>query len=301
MSKLSKLRGGNAAPVALFTNDAESSVQSVFDRMLSNKPANAKPTPQKKAYTPSRFKIAQITEAEQKQGIATRTKRMVVLDDKFSFGMREHSLQGPDGKWTTERCISEWDSCALCSKDNVSVYDVAFLTVLDLTPWTKTNADGTTTEFAYTKRVLAVKKGDLAAFSGLLNVHGSFRGLVLDMTRGTAQKETASGKPTFVALLTEDELVEEFGSPEVLSENNKVIRPANDAIYPFAYERYYPVPSNMELQRKYGLAPRAGSDQEVVDNSPPFDIDDNVVYTLDLGETEDDRPLDLSTQLPDVF
>lgn len=288
MSKLSKLRGGNATPVALFSNDVEQSVQSVFDRMLSNKPATAKTFPAKKTFTPSRFRLAKGTE-----------KQLVILDEKFSFGMREHSLQGPDGKWTTERCISEWDSCPLCANSS-SVYDVAFLTVLDLTPWTKTNDDGTKTEFPYTKRVLAVKRGDMAAFSGLLNVHGSFRGLALNMTRGTGDKESASGKPTFVAQLTEDELVTEFGSEEVLSANGKVIRPANDGIYPFAYERFFSAPSRMDMQRKYGLSPRPGADDEGQDAGPPFDVD--TITTLDLNEqVVETAPLDLSTQLPDVF
>lgn len=287
MSKLSKLRG-SAAPVAVFADNAEKSVQSVFERMLSNKPAQNKTTPQKKTFTPSRFRVAKGT-----------TKRLVVLDDKFSFAMREHSLQGPDGKWTTERCISEWDSCPLCIKDGVSVSDVAFLTVLDLTPWTKTNADGTKTEYEYTKRVLAIKKASLPAFSGLLSLHGSFRGIVLDMTRGNGDKEAASGAPTYIAKLEEEDLINEFGSEELLSEAGKVIRPANDAIYPYPYERYYSVPSRMELQRKYGLGALPGSDDE--DNGPPFDVDDNIT-TIGLNEeVAEEGPLDLAVHLPDVY
>lgn len=284
MSALSKLRGGNSAPVQIFSANVESSVSNVFARMQSNKPANFTERPAKKLFTPSRFKIQQISEAEQAQGITTRTKQIVVLDDKFTFGMKEHSLQGPDGKWVTERCLSEWDTCPLCSRDNVSVYDVALLTVLDLTPWTKTNPDGTTTEYAYTKRVLAVKKGDLAAFSGLLNVHGSFRGLILNMTRGTAPKKTASGDPTFVGILTEDEMISEFGSAEVLSEKGNVIRPANDTIFPFNYDRFYPVPSRSELSRKYDIPARPGSVEEFTNNN-----DDDSVFVMDLSE-----------ELPDV-
>lgn len=281
MSKLSKLRGGNSAPVAIFSSNVESNVASVFERMQSNKPSAAKAFPQKKAYVPSRFKVGQITQAEQTQGITMKTKRLVVLDEKFSFGMREHSLQGADGKWVTERCVSEWESCPLCSKENVSVYDVVFLTVLDLTPWTKTNTDGTKTEYQYTKRVLAVKKNDLPAFSGLLNVHGSLRGLVLDMTRGAGPKESASGKPTYVTTLSDDDLIEEFGSEEVLSEKGTVIRPVNDAVFPFNYEKYFPVTSRSQLNNKYDIAPRPGSAEET---APWDDPAEDTVFTLDLSE-----------------
>lgn len=269
MSKLSKLRGGSA-PVKIFSENIDTSSASVFDRMLSNKPANAKVFPQKKKYVPSRFRCAK-----------GETKRIVLLDVKFTFGMREHSLQGADGKWTTERCISEWDTCPICST-SASVYDIALLTVLDLTPWTKKNDDGTTTEYAYTKRVLAVKKGDLAAFSGLLNVHGSFRGLVLDMTRGTGDKESAIGKPTYVATLSDEDLIEEFGSEEVLSEQGKVIRPANDAVNAFNYDRYYSAPSRSELSNKYDVPARPGSAEE----SAPWDEDDSI-QTIDLNELPD--------------
>lgn len=278
MSKLSKLRGGNSAPVQIFSQTVDSSVSNVFARMQSNKSANFTERPKKKLFTPSRFKIHQISQAEQDAGITTRTKQIVVLDERFTFGMKEHSLKGPDGKWTTERCLSEWDSCPLCNQENVSVYDVALLTVLDLDPWTKTHEDGTTTEYKFTKRVLAVKKGDLAAFSGLLDVHGSFRGLVLNMTRGTAQKETASGKPTFVMVLSEDELIEEFGSEEVLSEKGNVIRPANDNTFPFNYDKFYPVPSRAELSRKYNIGPRPGSVEETPEE------DDETIFVMDLGE-----------------
>lgn len=275
MSKLSKLRGGNAAPVAILSNNVESSVANVFERMQSQRTQTPKQFPAKKVYVPSRFRCQ-----------PGETKRLVVLDEKFSFGMREHSLQQADGKWTTERCISEWDSCPLCSRDNVSVYDVAMLTVLDLTPWTKTNADGTTTKYEYTKRVLAVKKGDLPSFSGLLNVHGSFRGLVLDMARGTGQKETASGKPTYVMTLSDDDLISEFGSEEVVSEKGNVIRPVNDSIFPFNYEKFFTVPTRGDLSRKYDIPARPGSVEE--EATAPWEADDDeAIVLLDLDELPD--------------
>src|SRR6476620_1253796 len=130
MSKLSKLRGGASAPVTILSNNVESSVSNVFARMQGQKAPSGSKFPAKKAYVPSRFRCQ-----------PSETKRLVILDEKFSFGMREHSLKGPDGKWTTERCISEWDTCPLCTKENVNVYDVALLTVNDLTPWSKTNQD----------------------------------------------------------------------------------------------------------------------------------------------------------------
>jgi hypothetical protein len=194
--------------------------------------------------------------------------------------MKEHSFQGPSGFYVTDRCISEWDTCPLCTKENVNTYDIVLLSVQDLTPWT-TKA-GELVE--NTKRELAVKKNDLVAFQGLIDIHGSLRGLVLDMTRGTGDKESANGKPTFVQKLTDDEMLEMFGHPAKMSEKGTVIVPENDAVNPWNYEKYHSVPSRADLAREYNVGPRPGS------------IDEDAVQ-------QNDEPvmlLDLSEALPDV-
>lgn len=288
MSKLSSIRGGGPK-VSAVADNVDNASKSIFARMTGGGNQNSQNNskyPPKKVYVPSRFRVAK-----------NETKRIIVLDEKFSFAMREHSLQGPDGKWTTERCIGEHDTCPLCSMQGVSnPADVALLTVLDLTPWSK-EVDGKIVKYEYTKRTLAVKRNDFAAFEALLNVHKSFRGLVLDMTRGNGDKESATGKPTYVATLTEDDLVMEFGTPEVLSEQGKVIRPANDVIYPFTYERHFILPSRMDLERKYGVAPRAGSMQET------YDEPTERLQTLNLAEaapTDENAPIDLSAMVDDI-
>jgi hypothetical protein len=254
MSKLASLRGNKAAPTQAFSTEVDKSINDVFARMQGLKTANQPSKyPEKKKYVPSRFRCEK-----------NETKRIVVLDEKFTFGMREHSFQNwnENGRWTTERCISEWDICPLCSKDNVNTYDIILVTVLDLTPWT--TKEGTTVE--YTKRVLGLKKNDLAAFQGLMGVHGSLRGLVLDMTRGNGEKESASGKPTYVSTLSEEDMLSEFGHEARLSDKGTVIVPANDSVNVWNYDKYFGVPSKSELIRKYGLPAIPGSVEESVTN-----------------------------------
>lgn len=266
MSKLAQLRG-SASNASVFAAEVDSTVSSIFARLQGQRSGYTKNSlPQKAKFVPSRFRCK-----------PNETKRIVVIDEKFTFGVTEHSLQGPDGKWTTERCIAAWDSCPLCGKDNVNTADAVLLTVLDLTPWE--TKDGQTVE--YSKRVLAVKKGDLAAFTGLMGVHGSLRGLVLDMTRGDSPKETAIGKPTFVQKLTDDDLVEMFGHPAKMSEKGTVIVPENDSVQPWNYDKYFTVPSRMDLARKYNIGPRPGSVEEEV-NEPAINL------------------LDLAEELPDI-
>lgn len=236
---------------------------SVFGRMQGIRSADGTSKfPAKKPYVPIRFRLKK-----------DETKQIVVLDENFTFGMREHSLQGLDGKWTTERCIAEWDACPLCQRANTNVYDILLLTCQDMTPWT--NKDGVTVN--YSKRELAVKKNDLPAFTALMNAKGSLRGIVLDMTRGNGEKESASGKPTFIDKLSEEDILAEFGHEARVSDKGTIIVAENDAAFPFNYEKYHTVPTRNELSRKYDIGPRPGSVEETIDQT-------EVVQLLELNE-----------------
>lgn len=226
-------------------------------------------TTTRKKYVPSRWRL--------KKG---ETKSFVIIDENFTFGMREHARKKPDGYWETVRCIADFDSCPMCAMPDNRPYDLVLLTVLDMTAWEK---DGVTYE--YTKRVLALKKGDYEKMQVIAQVNNNnLRGVMLDMTRGYGEKESANGSPSFVRKLTEDELVEAFGSPEKKYDSGFVL-PANNAIIPFDYATIFATPTRDELNEQLGLAPRPGSKAE--SEVPPW-------------EEEEVQTLDLSESLPDV-
>lgn len=268
MSKLSSLRGNGGNQAAIFSSNVEAPIASVFARMQGIKTPKASSTSTRKKYVPSRWRL--------KKG---ETKSLVILDENFTFGMREHARKKPDGFWETVRCISDYDSCPMCAMPDNRPYDLVLLTVLDLTPWEK---DGNT--FDYTKRVLALKKGDYEKMQVIAQVNGNnLRGIMLDMTRGYGEKESANGAPAFVRKLTEDELIEAFGSPEKKYDSGFVL-PANNAIIPFEYNVIFATPSRDEIAAHLGLAPRPGSKAE--SEVPPWE--------------EEVETLDLSEDLPDV-
>lgn len=264
MSKLNKLRG-ESNTAAIFSNNVDAPTASIFARMRGEKTAPPQFAERKK-YTPSRFKCGK-----------GETKSLIILDEIFTFAMREHVLKTREGKYTTERCIADWDSCPLCALPDNKASDVMLLTVLDLTPWEK---DGKS--FELTKRVLALKK---AVYQNIISIastqNNNLRGVMLDMTRGFGEKEPASGQPVFVRKLNEDELVEMFGTPEKVYESGFVL-PANNVIKVFDYESIYTTPTRDELATKIGAPPRPGSKAEAIDDKPPWD--EEVVNTVNLSE-----------------
>ena len=275
MSKLANLRGNNNnSQAAMFSNDVDTATKSIFARMRGEKsttPAN----PQRKKYTPSRFRVK-----------AGETKSLIILDTVFTHAHREHAVKGQNGFWSTKRCIADYDSCPVCALPDNRPADVVFLTVLDLTPWEK---DGKT--FDFTKRVLGLKKNDYESMQTIASTQGNnLRGVMLDMTRGHDKKESGVGKPTFVNKLSEDDLIEQFGSPEKVYPSGFVLA-ANNAIQIFNYSEIFEVPTRDELAAELGMAPRPGSKAEAAnmdeDNSPPWN-------------EEEIETLDLSAEYPDV-
>jgi uncharacterized protein YxjI len=269
MSKLSSLRK-NSGPVAVFSSDATKEAGAVFARMASNKPDYKNSKFEKKVFQPIRFKLK-----------ANETARLVILDERFTFGMREHNIKGPDGFWKTERCISDHEECPLCSISEQAPHDVALLSVLDLREYKNKNGETVT----YSKKVLPVKKNDLASFQGLLEIHGSLRGLVLSMHRGEGQMEAAIGKPTFVMKLTDDDLLEEFGHEARLNDKKDVvIVPANDSIQPWNYDKFYTIPTKSELRTKYNIVARPGSDEDNNSDDVPWEDEVKVLNLEELPE-----------------
>lgn len=276
MSKLANLRGNSTnTEAAIFSNNVDASTSAIFARFQGKKTPQQNRTSTKRKYTPSRFRVAK-----------GETKSMLILDEQFTFAMREHNHKDAQGRWQTIRCIADFDSCPVCALPDHRPHDVVLLTVLDLTPWSKVDEKtGKEVTYEFTKRVLALKSGDYKTMKAVASTSGNLRGLLLDMTRGYGEKESANGVPTFVNKLTEEQLIEMFGSPEKKYDSGFVL-PANNAIIPFDYASIFVAPSRAELADELGLAPRPGSKEELKeDETPPWEE----VEVLDLGE-----------ELPDV-
>lgn len=270
MSKLANIRANNnQSQGAIFSSNVDAPVANIFARIQGKKTAplpTATNNGQRKKYKPSKFYL--------KKG---DKKTLVIVDEQFTFAMREHNVKGADGFWKQHRCINDYDACPACGLPDNRPYDLAILTVLDLTPWEK---DGITHEF--TKRYMALKKGDYEKFQTIAQMQG-LRGVVLEMERGHEEKESANGKPTFINKLSEDDLIEAFGSPEKLYPSGFVLA-ANNAIVAFDYANIFTVPTRDELAAELGMAPRPGSKAETQaeDNTVPWD--ESEVETLDLSE-----------------
>lgn len=284
VKKLDKLRKDAPAPAAIFSNNVNSNVSEVFARVQSGKPATNQ---NKKKWKPSRFWCAK-----------GETKRLVILDDKISYAQAEHSVklyspENPKGEWQTERCIAAVDACPICSLPKHNPHDVVLLTVLDLTPWSYTDKEGNKVEKEFTKRELAIKTASFPLFQTLASSQGGeLRGLVLDMTRGNGDKEAAIGVPTFVMKMTEEDLVETFGHDEIKNDEGRVVKQANQDIMPFDYDKVHEFPSRAELARKYGIAPRPGSVEELAEDATETTTDDDPPFetSVDLMKLDEELP-----------
>jgi hypothetical protein len=271
LSKLNSLRGNTPNQgAAVFSSNVDTPIASIFARMQGQ--ATTTTSNNNRKYTPSVWRVGK-----------GETKRTVILDTEFTFGMREHSRQDATGKWTTERCIADYDSCPVCGLPNNKPHDVVVLTVLDLTPWEK---DGKS--FEYTKRVMKLKRGDYDKMKVIASMQG-LRGVVLDMTRGHEQKESANGQPTFVMKLTEEDLIESFGSPEKKYEKSGFVKPANADLIVFDYKSIYTPPTRDELAIKLGMSPRPGSKAELQqEEAVPWE--EETIQVIDLAEDLPDFP-----------
>jgi hypothetical protein len=130
---------------------------------------------------------------------------------------------------------------------------------------------------------MALKRNDYEKVQTIADMQG-LRGVLLECTRGHEEKESANGKPKFINKLTEDELIQEFGTPEKVYPSGFILA-ANNNLLPFNYEEIFTVPTRDELAAEVGLGPRPGSRAEQqLDETPPW-IEEDVVETVDLNES----------------
>lgn len=192
---------------------------------------------------------------------------LIILDnhiDDVPF-FYEHNLRG-DGKWNVhETCPREFDECPICTgkasqlTDNDGLgkesYYVMMMTGIDLTPWT----DKKGVVRPYSKFLVPVKTQGHGFFLRQADRNeGRLRGLHLLMSRD-AKTQAATGVPEFVQWHSEEEILAEFGHPEVKAQDGKVLKEANADCFPYPYAKLFPRPSGADLRKRYGGQAPAGS------------------------------------------
>jgi hypothetical protein len=128
---------------------------------------------------------------------------------------------------------------------------------MDLTPYT--NKQGVTVP--HSRKLLPVKAQQQPFFMRQFDRHQTLRGLQLLMSRDT--KQTAGiGNPEFVALHSEQDIIDTFGHDPVLAQDGKVLKERNADCFPFPYDKLFTKPSGEDLRQRYGGMAPAGSRQE---------------------------------------
>lgn len=221
-----------------------------------------------RGFMPLRFWLPQGEECE-----------VIILDDAFVADepgkggalIREHNLKDSEGKWGNfESCCADFAPCALCDKAGSDGFGVSttvvMLTALVLKPW---KSKKTGEEHAYSRMLLPVKLGQKEKFLELQRhaerEQGTMRGLYLVLKRGTGDQTVATGEPVMLDngklydLVSEEELVRDYGHPPVKNREGKVIKEANADLEPYDYEELFPRPDPDDLAARFGGRPVAGS------------------------------------------
>lgn len=185
---------------------------------------------------------------------------------KGLFNIFEHKLlitQGGQGRYVYETCINDSSICPLCDKYDAANrqmhdhYAVAFLTVLDLTGYTK--KDGTVV--APVKKLLPIKPSNLENIKEYLDMaiaeDGTTRGLKIRMKRGTDTTAAKIGEVVPMGkiayqVLSEDELLKTYGHPEQVGQSGTVWKKANEDLLVFDYESIFKPKTTDELAKLYG-------------------------------------------------
>lgn len=261
---------------------------------------DAKIEKKKKAgYMPLRFWL--------KQG---DSQDIIILDNSLedAFHIREHNLQGPDGKYGNfENCLLDsGEECPICKQYGEDSYLIAFLSVLVLKEWTSKK---TGEVHKYSKMLLPIKRNQFGKFVKIdalaQKQHGTLRGTFLVMEREEADKSSAIGEPqpledgTLFDHYSEEDLVSEFGHKAIKSREGKILKEENEDTKVFDYLKLFPEQSKEELEATHGIEsePTPGSDEEEkvefgeednMDMSPPEKSSDSSLAAIGaLADTEE--------------
>lgn len=184
------------------------------------------------------------------------TKEIIIVDEGITFARNEHACKNP----RTQHfdlflpCIAEVANCPVCATHpDKQPYFAAFLTIIDLTPYTDKTTDE---EVPFSKRLLEIKPMQQKKFMRLQQQHGTLRGMVLSMTRDT-KKDARIGNDIEYA---GERLSEEDLQTYVRIYTDRAGKEQEILGYePFNYEEIFPDMSEEQLRAICNGAPDPGS------------------------------------------
>lgn len=240
----------------------------------------------------------------------------VVLLDKTSndpYVSAQHRIKVyKNGRetWETVRCIEGLGlgECPLCQeagdgKGRVTRASVVVsMTAIDPRPKSYVNKNGKTVNLPF-QRVLVnlTAQAQRDVFARFYEKHGKknnnkMRGLLVEFKRGE-KKQGALGLPVIEnSFLSEEEIVERFGTPERVSEKDPSIVYAKQNMYiePFNYDEVLPVLKPDEIRAMYNLKSPFGSNKvEDEDENDMIEDDEVPQYKEDIpfdSDEEDEIP-----------
>ncbi len=166
--------------------------------------------------------------------------RKVILLDKEPFFFYEHHYENKPGVWGGFiRCRKEVGDCAACDVFKEGTY-MMMVTCIDLTPYK--NKEGKTIKRS--RMFLAVKSSMIPKYARLYKKHGSFRGLMLELTRDSNKEQSSGGSIEFIKKLTEDQIAA-YGT-----ELTKIPD----------YAKAFPMPTEEEMRKQLNVGRKAGKE-----------------------------------------
>lgn len=168
-----------------------------------------------------------------------------ILLDEQPFFMYEHDLgKDASGNKVYERCIKETGHCPLCSKTNREGYYVMMLTVLDKRGYTPKPGAKNAKPQKVVKRLMPVKQSQIPKFERMYKGNGgSFRGIQTHNVRD-GEKDSVIGNDIELTKVLSDTALAKYGE--------ELTTPVN-------YEEAFPMRSEEELKKMYGVSGPAGS------------------------------------------
>lgn len=196
---------------------------------------------------------------------AGETRRAIILDARIAnFSIVEHEIWDKStNRYKHFSCTKEIEgTCPLC-KDNHKRSRVMFLTILELLDTPVTSKNGTV--HTYFQKLLVVKESQHDQFfvferlieNGTTGL-STTRGLEIMLARNNESTSPRSGIPQitdtgsiYLKQHSEEELLANYGSPEVKNKEGAVVKPANWTIQPIDYNAMFPKPSVAVIEAEY--------------------------------------------------
>ncbi len=213
---------------------------------------------------------------------------IIILDESIDSGFvrYEHNLQLPDpntGK-------STWGNIRPSLKDSDLPCPISakygdpslmlFLTVLVLKPYTTKSGE----VIEQSRKLLPLTRGQYPAFAKLeelaMKKHGTMRGMLLFMKREPGGKTFRTGVPTLLDdgtmfdMLSEEDLIEDFGHEAMKNRDGKVYKQENEDLQPFNYREVFPPVDPEEIYKEFGHPddPAGSRAESIVDSGDDLDM-----------------------------